>query len=439
MQTGQISDAQRLIRSAIAASPADPQLLCLQGDVLFRQSKFDQAEEAYRAALTLSPRSARAHLGLGRLDQLRFRHKGAREHFVTAYHVDWRDPDIVLAYSRLVPDLEARKVLLRNFIALAPNEDRLQREDALARLEMEERLGTRAPGTLDSPYKDYRLPLESFFAPNGEASGLLLKASINRGKPLRLLVDTGADGILVTSKAIRNLGLERLTQSQISGLGRQDAANGLVMLARTVEMDDFRLQDCVLQVVDGELAPGTDGIIGANVFQEFLIRLDARSKVLSLDPFSNRAEAAVRFSDPWLHYEGEACRACDHLNPVFRVGHLLLLRARLDGRQDGYFLLDSGSAYSAISPNLASSWRGRTSHLVGARGSLDGASQLRPVRLDVGTARLADFSPVSFDFSGMSRQEGVEISGIVGFSAVSKAVVTINYRDGLVGFSSSVR
>jgi hypothetical protein len=34
----------------------------------------------------------------------------------------------------------------------------------------------------------------------------------------------------------------------------------------------------------------------------------------------------------------------------------------------------------------------------------------------------------------MSRQEGVEISGIVGFSVVSKAVLTINYRDGLVGF-----
>jgi hypothetical protein len=52
--------------------------------------------------------------------------------------------------------------------------------------------------------------------------------------------------------------------------------------------------------------------------------------------------------------------------------------------------------------------------------------------------RLADFSPVSFDLSEMSRQEGVEISGIVGFSTVSKTVVTINYRDGLVGFSSSV-
>ena len=56
------------------------------------------------------------------------------------------------------------------------------------------------------------------------------------------------------------------------------------------------------------------------------------------------------------------------------------------------------------------------------------------MRLDVGAARLADFSPVSLDLTEMSRQEGVEISGIVGFSVVSKAVLTINYRDGLVGF-----
>jgi len=447
MQAGQVEDARRLVHTAIVASPADPQLLCLLGDILFRQSKFDAAEKTYRAALIVAPSSARAHLGLGRVDQLRFHRKSAHEHIATAYRLDWHDPEIILAYVNYVPDREARKVLLQNFLALAPRENKGHRDDVVARVEMEERLGGRKLAALDSPYRDYKLPLETFITPNGHTSGVLLRASINNGKPLRLILDTGADGILLTNKAVRNLGLETLTRSQISGLGRKAPANALVAVAQTVEIEDFRLQDCVLQVSDGDLTPGADGIIGANVFQEFLIRLDARSHVLELRPFSSRMEAPVRFGDPWLDYEGSSyegpvCDSCDHLAPLYRVGHLLLLRAILnspksDDQQDGYLLLDSGSTYSAVSQNVAKRRPGGRTDLLGARGPLDGVSHSRPMRLDVGAAQLADFNPVSLDLTEMSRQEGVEISGIVGFSMVSKTVLTINYRDGLVGFSDS--
>jgi hypothetical protein len=116
-----------------------------------------------------------------------------------------------------------------------------------------------------------------------------------------------------------------------------------------------------------------------------------------------------------------------------------LLRATLnslksEGQQDGYFLLDSGSTYSAVSQDVANRLPAGRTHLLGARGPLDGVSFSRPMRLGVGDAQLADFNPVSLDLTEMSRQEGVEISGIVGFSVVSKLVLTINYRDGLVGF-----
>ena len=445
MQAGQVEDARRLVHTAIVASPADPQLLCLHGDILFRQSKFDAAEKAYRAALILAPGSARAHFGLGRVDQLRFHRKSAHEQIATAYQLDWHDPEIILAYVHYVPDREARKVLFQNFLALTPWENKGHRDDVVARVEMEERLGARKLSALDSPYRDYKLPLQTFIAANGQTSGVLLKASINHGSPVRLILDTGADGILITSKAVRNLGLETLTRSQISGLGQQAPANALVAIAQTVEIEDFRLQNSVLQVSDAELTPGADGIIGANVFQEFLIRLDARSHALELRPFSSRAQAPVRFSDPWVDYEGSPydepiCESCDHRTPAYRIGHLLLLRATFQslksvGQQDGYFLLDSGSTYSAVSKDVADGMPGGRTNLLGARGTLDGVSYSRPLRLDVGTAQLADFHPVSLDLTEMSRQEGVEISGIVGFSVLSKAVLTINYRDGLVGFS----
>ena len=35
----------------------------------------------------------------------------------------------------------------------------------------------------------------------------------------------------------------------------------------------------------------------------------------------------------------------------------------------------------------------------------------------------------------MSRQEGVEISGLIGYSVLSRGILTINYRDGLIDFA----
>ena len=40
--------------------------------------------------------------------------------------------------------------------------------------------------------------------------------------------------------------------------------------------------------------------------------------------------------------------------------------------------------------------------------------------------------PIAIDLRTMSRQEGLEISGLIGFPAISKGILTIDYRDGLI-------
>ena len=135
--------------------------------------------------------------------------------------------------------------------------------------------------------------------------------------------------------------------------------------------------------------PGADGIIGANVFQEFLIRLDPRAHVLELHPFRDRAESSGRSSDPWFDYDGPRCANCDRLALAYRVGHLLLLPATLNGRQHGYFMLDSGSTYSAVSQDLVNRLPGNPVDLLGARGALVGASHSTPVMFDVGAAAVS--------------------------------------------------
>ena len=41
---------------------------------------------------------------------------------------------------------------------------------------------------------------------------------------------------------------------------------------------------------------------------------------------------------------------------------------------------------------------------------------------------------ITFDLHGLSKDLGTEISGLIGFATLKKMTITIDYRDGLVGF-----
>lgn len=58
--------------------------------------------------------------------------------------------------------------------------------------------------------------------------------------------------------------------------------------------------------------------------------------------------------------------------------------------------------------------------------------RISPIRLEVAGRTLIDSDPVAMSFAEISHREGVTISGILGYSALSRAPLTINYRDGLV-------
>ena len=54
------------------------------------------------------------------------------------------------------------------------------------------------------------------------------------------------------------------------------------------------------------------------------------------------------------------------------------------------------------------------------------------MRLTVGGKELVDERPVKLDMTELSRHEGIEISGIIGYPVLGKSVLTVDYRDGLV-------
>ena len=381
LRAGKVNQADRLIRNARETSPDDARLLCVWGDIFFRRADFSNAAKAYQSALEVNPNSASSYLGLGRIAQMEFRRNNARDLFSQAFRRDPNDPEISSAYLRSTTGLQ-----------------------------------TPLYSRLSSAYTRYELKLTGFHPMTSSPNGMLVTARINGGKPLRLVFDTGFSGIVIDGKAARSLGLEAASRSRfIGGMGDGRPHIAQTAIAHTVAFGDLEFRDCVIQVDQGSVTSGADGVIGGDVFAQFEINLDARSRRLSLIPFSDEGNRIVP------------------LTPVYGVEHLLLVKAKINRQKEGLFLLDTAAAFTSISEEIARPWEHRaTGPLMGARGLLSHVFRVPPVELEFGGKPLVDPAPVALDLRQMSQQIGVEISGVLGYPLLSASNLTINYRDGIV-------
>jgi hypothetical protein len=177
-----------------------------------------------------------------------------------------------------------------------------------------------------------------------------------------------------------------------------------------VAIGALRFDDCLIEVSGRNITPGADGILSAALFEAFRMRVDARRDVMELTPDEDA-------------------------QPSNAIGlrNLMLVKTMVGGRE-GWFLLDSGAAYSSVSRAIVppAMGNGRTTELVGVRGALSGAYRLGPLSLGVVGQTLVDLSPVVLDLAPLSAREGVEISGVLGYSALSRRPFTVDFRHGVV-------
>jgi hypothetical protein len=169
-------------------------------------------------------------------------------------------------------------------------------------------------------------------------------------------------------------------------------------------------------VLDLEWLADADGVIGTDVFKDFLARIDPHRHVMDLKPYP---EAPLPSA-----------------SKMYRIGHQLLVHGSANGRAEGYFLLDTGASASLISKAAATTVLAAATgfdsvRMRGVRGELPGIAA--PARVFVAGSEWSDPEAVAVDLDHLSRETGVELLG-VGFPLLSQAAVTIDYRDGLVTF-----
>jgi hypothetical protein len=122
--------------------------------------------------------------------------------------------------------------------------------------------------------------------------------------------------------------------------------------------------------------------------------------------------------------------------PVFRSQHMLIVPTLVNNTPIKLFLLDTGSAMSFLSPSAAREV-GQLSdftsvQLQGVNGTVRKVPAVSNVSMTFALIRQTRRNMLIVDTSGMSRNVGAEMSGIIGFPILRELVLSIDYRDNLI-------
>ena len=264
---------------------------------------------------------------------------------------------------------------------------------------------------LVSPYHPYELILNSFSPAPNRPAGVLLHVRINGGRPLRMVLDSGAESLVIGAKAAHGLGLCSGSGMDLVGLGTRPARVGM---AERVEVGPVSFRNCRVAIVEGKVLEGADGVVPLALFSDFLIRLDLPRKTLGLKPYAGER-------DPVLPSRGKTSES-----------GFLLVGALLNRKYEGYVVLDTGAFCSAISREIANSL-GNIPMLdmrIGAgTGAATGQSVSRTVHFEVAGQDLVPSDVVALDLLNLSQHYGVEVVGVLGFPALRRYVLSIDYRN----------
>jgi len=425
-----VATAWKLAQQALTEAPASPATHEFSGEVLFRRGDFVQAEAEFRAALKIDRDFALAWWGLARVADCTSLHKSALQDIRQAYELNPRDPRIFRDWALHLEGQQHIDALEKYAAALNPTRDAGELVALREHIQFDQALKGRDVLRLASPYQQTEIPLDALVVNRMRSFGL--DVDIN-GHPVKLVLDTGASGILLSRGAAAAAGLTRVATATIRGFGNNARPTGGYRgLADHLRIGAVEYRDAIVNVADRDIPDVEDGLIGADVFSDFLVTIDFAARALRLTPFPNYRPGNP---DP---YDAAVTPETRGFTRVYRFGHMLLLPTRVSGSREVHFVLDTGAARTLISYDLAEEVSklnrdGRTG-LQGLSGKVADVYQTGNLMLEFAGFSQKNLGMTSIDLWEQSRRLGTEISGFLGLPVLSLFRLTIDYRDGLLNF-----
>lgn len=474
LKSGNVQQADEMISKGVQTADG-PTIRVALAEVYFRQGKIPEAEREWANVLNSGHPDARAYLGLSRVDEALSLYKKSKDMIDKAHKLDPDDPDIQRYWSDTLSSSERIKNLEEYLATLKDTKNNDKSDDAKTREHLQQYLdylkaqqqgparSCKLVGNVTSTQTDLVAILEDL----KHVRAMALGVSVN-GTKTTLLLDTGASGILIDRSIAERSGLTKLSDTTVWGIGDKGENAGWVGLASSIKISELEFQNCPVTVMEKRSVVDNDGLIGADVFSNFLVDISFPDRKLKLTELPKRPgetdhpiELKTDKHDPGNEqpanndnnngpnsksapspasalFDAYVSPEMKSYSKVLRFGHELLIPTKVGKAPAKLFLIDTGAFGDTIDPKAArevTRVHNDDTMVKGLSGSVKKVYSADNALLTFGHLRQESQDIVSFDMTNMSDDAGTEISGTLGFTTLNLLDLKIDYRDGLVDFS----
>jgi Tfp pilus assembly protein PilF len=462
--------ANEAIKKALAEFPDSPAVHEANGEVLYRRGILWDAEVEFAKTINKWGPNAQAYLWLSRIYTAEAFHKKSRTMLERAYAIDPDDPEVKKAYSRVPASRHEEPAVVEN-VSKQPDQKSITEADKPdapkpvdltlkqdGKPEAKPEANAAAKGIVQvlrsasashygcqivgSP-KDVQIPLMTLLRDPTHVHGYGFDMMFN-DQHARLLLDTGAGGIVINRRLAEKAGVKPLIESSIRGIGDKHGASGYIGRLESLKVGNLELRNCLVEVSETRDVMDDDGLIGSDLFQEYLVEIDFPHHTFRLSELPPRPDEAGK-AEPTSGDSSEVELHDSYIAPsmkdftrMFRVAHYLLIPTMVNQSPPRLFLLDTGAFNNAMATDAARELmhldEAGDMHVRGLSGNVKKVYTASTATLAFSHFRQQNLDLVAFDLSRISRSAGLDVSGTLGFGMLRMLDIFIDYRDGLVNF-----
>lgn len=467
---GHNDEAMKDSQAFVTASPNSTYARVSMADVMFRNGKLPESYMEEAKIQKDDPCNARVYESLGAYESVIGKFAMAKRHIDVAHALDPQDAEIARDWIAFQPKA-TRLETAKKFVQSSPAYTEENRERILKSIERAQN----KPAGEECKLVSGQTSATIQFLPimNGPDSDpeYGLEVSFN-GKKRRLELDSGASGITLVARAAQGLNLTTESNSKIGGVGDGGGMDSAISHVSSIKIGDLEFSNCEVESLVAKAfstnstrnasgnygAYSTDGLIGADVFQKFLVALDFPGGKIDLSPLPMRpGESAGTASltstsddKPLASKSGSDNFLDSYRDPsmsewseFYRFGHMIIVPTVIGNAgkpsQQHLMLVDTGASMDAITPEAA---REVTSVSTTGRISTYGLSG-RTKQVYLTGKLILHFGNLYLPLDWMTAQSnksisdsvGTEVTGFIGFPTLRQMTVTIDYRDRLINFN----
>lgn len=429
---GRADEAADLADSDAAAFPNSPEVLAARGEFAYYMSDMAEAERLFRAAIKLSEPTPRAYYGMYRIFHAASLYRSARIMCLRAHEIAPDDALITMAFLRYVPS-EKREQMEGPFRTAHPWFFKDYERDEETTSQIKNQINGRKTFELEGERQEITIPLVYLLDGPNKIRGVGLEVSIQGRRPLRLLFDTGAGGILITQAAVDKAGLNHLGGFEARGVGDEGSRSAFAAVAETCSIGGLKYKTCVFQALEGKgrISGDEDGLIGSDFFSDYVIHLDFQKRQLHLTPLPERPPNPQGYDRTVPPDES-------NFTPVFRYGSHLYILTKVNNKTWGLFLLDTGASMSNLDftfARLSTKVRGNDFMKIrGVSGQVKEVFEADKAELQFARFQQSNLGLIAFNLNNSPEHQDFRMAGILGIPVLSMFRLAIDYRNGLVDF-----